>query len=158
VATKQFIQRALKGMAVLAVLCLGTLCFGETVVVRVISGVEGLPLSGQPVTMQLRYGKTATEEAHTILLRYTTDFSGEAEFPLPLAKPQALNVDVKFEAKGLRCSCRVLTETETVLREGLTVANPAHGSKTPAVVKPRPGQIVFIARPSSFLQKVIYDY
>ena len=159
-ATKRFIQRALKGMAVIAVLCLGPLCFAESVVVRVVN-MNGEPLGEQPVTMQLRYGKTATGEDRIIVLRYITDLSGEADFQLPLAKPQALGVDVQFAAKGLHCSCRVVTQTDTVIREGITVVHRAHGSKTSPTsptIQPRPGQIVFIARPASLFQKVMYDY
>ena len=144
--------RAGKWLTPALVLCLAPLCFGEMMVVKVLNGSDGAPVSDQFVTVEFRSGKTATVDVRK------TDSSGEARFPMPEVKPETLGVEVHFTARGLHCSCRVQTQTETVVREGLIVSPRIRHPKTPSAIQAGPGNIVFVARPTSFLEKVLYEY
>ncbi len=126
--------RAGKWLTLALVLCLAPLCFGEMMVVKVLNGSDGAPVVRK------------------------TDSSGEARFPMPEVKPETLGVEVHFTARGLHCSCRVQTQTETVVREGLIVSPRIRHPKTPSAIQASPGNIVFVARPTSFLEKVLYEY
>ena len=59
--TKRLIRRALIGLAGVAMLCLSSLCFGEIVIVRVLSEADRLPLAGLDVTARLRYADKVQE-------------------------------------------------------------------------------------------------
>jgi hypothetical protein len=157
-ATNRNRFRVLKCLAIWMVLSFASMCFGESVVIQVLSRKDGQPLSGKVVTMEFRYAKTAGRENQDIALNLRTDSNGEVEFQMPSARPEFLAVLVDLNPSGLHCSCRVLASTETVLREGLTVADRTRAANTSAPVQSAPGHILFVARPPTLLEKVIYGY
>ena len=150
--------RAGKWLALAMVLCLAPLCFGESMVVKVLNGSDGGPVADQLVIVEFRSKMSAGEETRKILVRRVTDPSGEALIPVPLIKLEDLNIQVNFSAKGMHCSCRVQTEIETVIREGLIVPHRARLAKTSHPIQAGPGHIVFVARESSLLEKIVFEY
>jgi hypothetical protein len=151
-ANRQIFLRAVQSLALLLVLCLCPLCFGESVVVQVLHGRDGTPVPDQLVTMQLRFANATSVMA----LNSRTDSNGEAHFRLPPATPETLEVEVNFAPNALHCSCRVLANTETVMREGLIVAGRTRGYKLSSPIQATPGHIVFVARPAVLLEKVLF--
>lgn len=147
--------RAGKCLALATVLWLAPACFGELVVIKVLNGANGAGVANQLVTVQLRYAKSSGKRNDIQIAR--TDSDGELRFLVREIRPESLEVNVQVEEKGLRCSCRVKTEPEAVLREGLVVSR-GNLQKTAPAVEAQPAEIVFIARPSSFLVKMMYEY
>ena len=147
--------RAGKCLALAIVLCLAPACFGELVVIKVLNGANGAGVANQLVTVQLRYAKSSGKRNDIQISR--TDSDGELRFLVRDIRPESLEVNVQVEEKGLRCSCRVKTEPETVLRKGLVVSRGSLRKTAPAV-EAQPAEIVFIARPSGFLEKMMYEY
>ena len=145
--THRIIRPSLKCLAFLLVLCLTPLCFGESVVVRILSEVDGEPLADQAVTARLLYGNK------TEVLHLETNSGGEAFIEMPKEKPQSLNVSVKVSLDDYSCTCRILADTDTVLREG--VATDGHGRSLKLVTQ-APKQIIFLARPASIRKRMIY--
>jgi hypothetical protein len=153
-ANQRTFLRPLNCLALFLVLCLGPLCFGESVVVQVLNGMDGTPVRDQFVTMQLRNASAKTVMA----LNSRTDSNGKAHFLLPQTTPESLNVEVQLSAPALHCTCQTLVKTEAVIREGLVVSRRIRNSRLSAPIQPAPGHIVFVARPSSLLEKVLFDY
>jgi hypothetical protein len=149
-AIQPILLRPLHCLAIFLVLCLGPLCFGESVVVQVLNGRDGKPVPD--VTLQLRFANAT----NTMVMNFRTDSNGEARFQLPQATPESLKVEVAFTSSGLHCPCRVLADAETVMRQGLTVARRARGSKLFAPIQPAPGHIVFVARPVGRLESILF--
>ena len=144
---KRLIRRALICLAGVVVLCLAPLCFGETVIVRVLGEADGEPLVRQAVTVRLHYGNKTT------VVHELTDFSGEATIDLSRIKPEALSVSVKLDTDYYSCTCRVKADTDTVLSKGL--ARDGHG-KSLKLFNDAPKEIIFLARPASIRKRLIY--
>ena len=154
-AKPSVLLRAAKCLALAAVLWLAPSCFGELVVIKVLNGGNGAGVANQLVTVQLRYAKSAGKPNDIQIQR--TDSDGEMRFLVHDIRPESLDVKIDFDGKGLKCSCRVKAEPETVLREGLVVGRGSLPKNSPPI-QAEPAHIVFIARPSSFLEKVMYEY
>ena len=150
-ASRRTLLRALQCLAILAVISFAPVCLGESVFVQVVNGKSGKPVANEPVAVQLTYAATPTEEGYSVTQRYMTDSNGQVEVPLPWFNPESLEVQISL-SRGLHCPSRVLAKTATVLHTGLTVAGRSRSKSAPI-----PGHIVFVARPSNFLEKVLYD-
>jgi hypothetical protein len=151
-ANPRFLLRPLNCLAILLALCLCPLCFGESLVVQVLNGKDGKPLPDQYVAMQLHFPSTDT----TMALNARTDANGEARFQLPKTPPDTLEVEVELSQPGLRCPYHVHSSMESVMHEGLKVVGRIRASKLAAPIQPAPGHIVFVARPSLLLEKVLF--
>jgi hypothetical protein len=68
-----------------------------------------------------------------------------------------MEVEVTVTQTGLHCSRHILVKSETVAHQGLMVVGRTRSSKLSAPIQPVPGRIVFVARPSSLLEKVLFD-
>lgn len=155
----RFLLRATKYLAIFVLLLLAPLCFaecprcfGDSVVVQVLAN-DGQPVPEQTVTFELRYKKLD----YTMVKNQRTDSNGEARIQLPpAARPESLAVDVNFTPDDLHCSCRVHADTETVMLKGLTVDGRPRNVKLSAPVPSAPGRIIFVARPSTHWEKVLF--
>src|ERR1700692_3105551 len=139
-------------------LLFGSLCFGQVahpIIVRVLNGKDSTPIAGQIVIMHLRVGKASGDE-HDIIVHYQTDSHGEVQILSELA-PENLDVMVSLQGNNLHCPRHVLVKTSTVIREGLMVASHGRGLNS-STIQAAPGEIVFVARPLSALEKVVYGY
>jgi hypothetical protein len=140
-------------LAILVMLFLCPLCFAQSVTVRVVD-TTGQPISDQVVTAHFLFANPANDRA----FNQRTDANGEALLQLPQPTPEAMDVEVGLVQTNLHCSCRVLAKTERVMREGLTIAGRTRGVKSSKPIPPTPGHIIFVARPPSLLEKVLFDY
>jgi len=134
-------------------LCMAPRCFAEYMTLKVVHEGDGTPVSEQYITMQLQYENSGEQRQ----ISQRTDSAGEARFRVPLRRPDSVRIEVHFNERGFRCSCRVQTEPETVFRTGLVIAPRTRKSENSSLIEARPGQIVFVARPSSLLQKILFD-
>ena len=141
------------------VLCLAPLCFGQVIVVKLLNGADGSPVADKLVKVRLHYPKSVPADYVEPLVVQHTGSDGEMRFFIPPdVKPQWLGIRVEFDERGFSCACRVETEPETVLRKGLVVDRRIGNIKTSVPIEAQPAQVIFIARPRSFLGRVLFEY
>jgi hypothetical protein len=90
-------------------------------------------------------------------LHIETDANGEAQFNISESPPENIDVRLALPSEHWHCACWVMADTETVLREGIVQIPPINVPNAPfAPASTEPGQIVFIARPFTFFEKLLY--
>jgi hypothetical protein len=148
----------LQGLVCVLLLTLGPLCFGQVVTIRVINAADGHPLQKQQVSVSLLYEKgERTPPKYDANLSLETDVNGEAHFPLPEPAPTHLSAQVRLPSEHWRCGCGVLAATEDVIQKGIVGPLPgAEPKKSAAPLKGTPGEILFVARPLSFFERLLY--
>ena len=154
-AKQRMLLHAGKCLALALVLCIAPLCFGEIVVVKVVHGDSRGPVVNQLTTMELHY-ENPTPENHDRMLNRRTDADGEVRFELPASKPDSLGFQVDFNERGFKCPGRVLVDSATLMQKGLVVAH--HTRKNSSSFEAHPGYDLFVASPSSRLEKILLDY
>jgi len=148
--------RAIKSLVILLALSLCQPCFGDTVTVRVINGKSGRPLSRQEVLVQFLDEKVEKAPAiDSSVLRLETNPNGEATFSIPDALPETLWIRVNLTSKHWHCGCMKFAKTETVIHKGVD-AEPPPQSAVSSPVQAKPGQVVFIARPPTLIERLLY--
>lgn len=143
-----------------ALVCLlGPSCLAQGLTVRVINANNGHPLPNESVTISLLYMKGERRPVkYNTLVTSKTDAEGEAHFTLPTPAPVSLAAQVYLSTPYWHCvPCLVLTTTEEVIQKGIVGPLPqVKSKKVAAAIKPVPGQILFVARPFSFLERLLY--
>lgn len=147
-----------RGLVCVLVLLIGPLCLAQVVTVRVVNTADGHPLQNQHVSVSLlnESGEKlpANYEANASL---ETDVNGEAHFTLPQPAPRHLSVLVRLTSEHWRCGCAVLAATGDVIQKGIVGPLPGGQSKKAATtLKAMPGEILFVARPLSFFERLLY--
>jgi hypothetical protein len=140
--------------ALIGVLLLCQFSFAQAVKVRVVNGNNGDPLPKQAISVQFLYEKPPKASSP---LRIETDANGEAQFRIPESPPEHLDVKLALTSEHWHCGCWVMADTEDVIHKGIVEATPpdkAKASTTPANAEP--GEIVFIVRPFTFFEKLLY--
>ena len=132
------------------VFLLGHVGFAQKIMVRVINGRDGHPLSKQTVVAQfLDEQPTKASSPQQI----TTDGNGEAEVSIPEPQPGHLNIRLALTPDHWHCSCWVMTDTENVVRDG--IVRVAAMTKPNVQVTAKPGQVVFIAIPFTLFEEIL---
>lgn len=129
-------------------------CRGQAVTIRLINANDGRPLQKQPVSVTLFYGKGEKSPAS---LTFETDLNGEVHFDLLRPAPERLSAQVRLTSEHWRCGCGVVIPTKTLVEEG--VIGPLPGGQSglsTAPINAAPGQILFVARPLSFWERLLY--
>jgi hypothetical protein len=127
-------------------------CSAQTIRVRVINGDDGHPLPKQAVSVQFLYEKPVQALRS---LDIETDGHGEAQFNIPEPAPGHISIRITLSSEHWHCACWVMANTERVVREGIVHAGAA--KKTPAAsTNAQPGQIIFIASPFTFFERLLY--
>jgi hypothetical protein len=158
-ATDRILLRALKGLAFLMVLSLAPLSFGQSVVVRILNVRDGQGIANRPVEVRLFYAKTAYDNSYNVVQHYETDAQGKVTVPMPLFNgPATIDVAIDVAPQTWHCSCHVFAKTDTVLKKGITATSGIRASRSAVAVERKPGSIVFLARPASFLEKAMYKF
>ena len=140
--------------ALIGVFLLCQFSFAQAVEVRVVNGNNGDPLPKQAVSVQLLYEKPPQTSPP---LRIETDASGEAHFRLPDPPPDRLDVKLALTSEHWHCGCWVMAHTGDVIDKGVVDATPPNKAKASAApANAGPGQIVFIVRPFTFSEKLLY--
>jgi hypothetical protein len=135
----------------------GPFCLAQPLTIRVINANNGHPLQKQQVSVSLLYGKGEKPPAkYDASLRLETDVNGEAHFTLPEPAPVHLSAQVRLDWGHWRCGCGVLAVTEDVIQKG--IVESADPGKSPPPITARPGEILFVARPLSFLERLLYPF
>jgi len=140
--------------ALIGVLVLCQFSFAQAVKVRVVNGNNGDPLPKQAVSVQFLYEKPPKASPP---LRIDTDANGEAQFRIPEPPPERLDVRLALTSGHWHCGCLVMAGTEDVISKGFVDAAPPNKAKaSTAPANTEPGQIVFIVRPFTFFEKLLY--
>jgi hypothetical protein len=87
----------------------------------------------------------------------STDANGEARFRLPEPAPEHLAANVSVTSEHWHCGCGVLAVMQDVIQKGVVGPLPRVDSRKFAFpVEPVPGKILFVARPLSFFERLLY--
>jgi hypothetical protein len=132
------------------------ICSAQVVKVRVINGYDGRPLPKQAVFVQFFYERRPKISPP---LHIETDANGEAQFNISESPPENIDVRLALTYEHWHCACWVMADTEKILREGIVQVPPTNVPNAPiAPASMGPGQIVFIARPFTFFEKLLYPF
>lgn len=142
------------------VLLVGPFCCAQVVTVRVINAAGGHPLQKQHVSVSLLYGKgEKTPSKYEANLTLESDANGEAHFTLPEPAPPHISAQVRLTSEHWRCGCGVLAVTRDVIQKGIVGPLPGgEPKKTATFLKAAPGEILFVARPLSFFERLLYPF
>lgn len=132
-------------------------CFGHTIKIRMVNIANGHPLPKQPISIGLIYDKNEKPPAnYSAHFQLETDANGEAEFQLPDPAPAHVAAQAHLTFEHWHCGCAALENTQDLIQKGFT-AGLATGSTPPgASVKAQPGEILFVARPFTFFERLMY--
>jgi hypothetical protein len=144
----------------LLLLAIAPSCLAQAVTIRVINANDGRPMQKEPVSVYLQYDKEGAAPAkYDSNLRFETDVNGEVHFVLPEPPPAHISAQVRLTSEHWRCGCGVIVATENLIQQGVVGPVPETESrKSPASVKAVPGEILFVARPLSFLERLLYPF
>ena len=108
----------------------------------------------QPVLVSFLYeSKEKTPPDLRPTMQADTDANGEVSFHLPEPAPAHFGAQIRLTSENWRCACYALAITQEVIEKGVTLGptNEKSGDWTRA----RPGEILFIARPPTFFERVV---
>jgi len=140
-------------------LCLGPVCLAQELTVRLINAANGRPLQKQPVSVSFLYDKRYDKSIpakYDAVLNFETDVNGEAHFVLPIPPPAHFSAQVRVDWSRWHCGCGILGSTDDLIGKGIVGPVRATDSTTSAAFKAVPGQVLFVARPLSFFERLIY--
>jgi hypothetical protein len=152
-------MQVIRYVAFTSLLWLGPCGLAQTVIVRVVNGSNERPLRKQEVSVSLLYDKgeptPAKYDAHLTL---QTDEKGEVRFLLPEPVPRDLGVRVAIDWGRWHCACLELAATQDVIQKGIvdSAASATDLKRTPALLKPVPGEMRFVVWPLSFFERLLY--
>jgi hypothetical protein len=151
-------MQAFRYLALILPLWLGPACLAESVTIRVINASDGRPLQNQEVSVSLLYEKgQAAPTKYDANLALRTDAAGQVTFVVPAPAPAHISAQVRVAPSRWRCGCGVLVATQELIRDGVVGPLPAADTgKSPAPFKAAPGEILFVARPLSFWERLMY--
>jgi hypothetical protein len=146
-------------LACFLLLWVAPLCLAQPVTIRVINAVDGRPLQKQEVSVSLLYEKgERTPARYDTTLNLETDVNGEAHFRLPDPAPAHLSAQVHLTSGHWRCRCGILAVTQHLIQKGAVEPPGGVSKKSGVSVKAAPGEIVFVARPLSFFERLLYPF
>jgi hypothetical protein len=128
-------------------------CFAQSVRIRVIDDKDGRGLPKQSVSVQFFYEKPASVSPP---LHLETDSNGEAQFTIPEPTPAHLFVHVALTSEHWHCGCGFMGNTETVVHDGILEGLPAKAKAPSVPANAEPGYIVFVARPFTLIERLLY--
>jgi len=147
-------------LACALVLCLGPFCLAQEVKIRVINAANGRPLEKQAVSVSFLYDKKYDKEIpakYDAALSLETDANGEVHFKLPEPAPVHFSALARVDWSRWRCACWVLGSTDDLVHKGIMSSVAAKDPKKSAeLFQASPGEILFVARPLSFVERLLY--
>ena len=136
-------------------LCAGPLSRAQELSVRVID-VHERPLKKQSVGVSLLYDRgEKTPAKYDAKLSLKTAADGVVRFTLPEPPPAQLAVSVTCNWARWHCAPGVVAKTQDVIRKGIVMSAASATVSAPATLA-KPGEILFVNRPGSFLQWLLY--
>jgi hypothetical protein len=149
-------KRCFRHMIWILVSGFAPLCFAQTIRIRVVNDKTGDSLQKQPVSIALFYDKSErTPATHDAGLNLETDEKGESQFSLPEPAPAHLVAQVHLTSEYWHCGCSVLATTQDLIQKG--IVGP-RSSKSANPVKAEPKEILFLARPFTFFERLFYPF
>lgn len=146
-------------LACLLLLCYGPFCLAQDVTVRVINAENGHPVQKQAISVSFLYDKKYDKEIpakYDLVLNLETDVNGEAHFKLPEPPPVHFSAQVRMDWSRWKCGCGILGSTDDLVQKGIVGPVATTDSKnSAALVKAVPGEILFVARPLSFFERLL---
>jgi len=141
-------------------LALGHSCLAQTATIRVINANDGRPLQRQHVSVSLLYDKEGTAPTKYVAnLIFEIDVNGEVHFVLPAPVPTHVSAEVRLTSEHWRCGCGVVVATEDLIQKGIVGPLPDGQSKNSAApIKAVHGEILFVACPLSFLERILHPF
>jgi hypothetical protein len=115
-------------------------------------------MSGRQITIALLYEKGDTLPAqYDAQLTLTTDAEGQVEFTLPNPAPGHLSAHITLP-QTWTCQCMVLAKTQEIVDQGITAVNGSNGGAKSTLPFPKasPKEILFLAHPASFWERLLY--
>lgn len=135
-------------------------CLAQEAKTRVINGANGRPLPKLAVSVSFLNDKKFDKEIPTnyvASLELETDENGEAHFKFPQPPLAHFSAQVRLDKSHWHCGCGILGSAEDLVREGISGPIPSSDHKKPAArYKATPGEILVIAGPFSFLERLLY--
>jgi len=154
------VATTLRHLAYFLLLSVASSCLAQEAKIRVINGANGRPLPKLVVSVTLLYDKKYDKEIpanYDALLRLETDENGEARFKFPQPPSVHFSAQVGVDWSHWVCGCGILGSTEDLVREGINGPVPVKDEKKSAArYKAAPGEILFIFRPLSFFERLLY--
>lgn len=130
----------------------GISCIAQTITIRVINGKNGHPLAKQNVLVSLLYDQGGRGPAHyRAQIELVTDNQGEAHFELPEPPPAHLAASARIDGSRWACACNLLGSSTEIIQMGVVKCPP----KWDSCAKPRPAEILFVARPLSLMYRLL---
>jgi hypothetical protein len=122
--------------------------------IRLVNAENGHPIQKQPISVSMLYVKNEkAPPKYDSTIRLETDANGEAHFGLPDPAPAHVSAQVHLTSENWRCGCMVLVSTEDLIQKGASVPKLAKGSDKVITTEPR--EILFVARPLTFFERLI---
>ena len=135
-------------------------CLAQEVKIRVLNGANGRPVPELAVSLSFLYDKKYDKEIPTNYvgsLKLETDGNGEAHFKFPQPLPAYCSTQVRVDESHWRCGCGILGSTEGLVRDGISgPISPSDDKKLAARYRAIPGEILVIAQPLSFFERLLY--
>jgi len=136
-----------------------SLCYAQSVKVRVISTKDNKPLTGQPITVSLLYDNSQKiPSGLETTIQIKTDTNGEASFALPEPAPAHLSAQVHLTSNNWRCACMTLVPSQEVVEKGISVTSTSQSSAGRTVAVARPREIIFSPRPLTFFERLLEPF
>ena len=129
----------------------------QVIRIRVINVNNGHPVPRQSVSVGLAYAKSEKAPAmYDANLRLETDANGEAQIRLPEPFPAHLVAQVRLTSEHWHCGCVALVATQDLIQKGIVQASGPESTGSATNAKAEPGVILFLARPFTFLERLLY--
>jgi len=109
-------------------------------------------------SVSLLYDKGEKAPAkYDAVMRLETDVNGEAQLILPEPAPAHLGITVRLISEHWHWVCWHFVAAQDLIQRGIAVTEPSHEStRSSAAVKVEPGEILFVARPFTFFEELLY--
>lgn len=154
------VATSLRHLACFLLFSVAPSCLAQEAKLRVIIGANGHPLPKLAVSVSFLYDNKYDKEIpanYDAFLKLETDENGEAHFKFPQPPPLHFSAQVRVDWSHWHCGCEMLGSTGDLVREGIRGPVPVSDkNKFAASYKAVPGEILVIARPLSFFERLLY--
>ena len=149
----------LRYLACFLLFSVGPSCLAQEAKIRVLNGANGRPLPKLAVSVSFLYDKKYDREiprSYDASLNLETNEDGETHFQFPQPPPVHFSAQVRLDSHW-HCGCVILASTEDLVREGVNgPLSVSDEKKFAARYKTAPGEILVIAHPLSFFERLLY--
>jgi hypothetical protein len=156
-------NKTIAQLALLLCFCVNSLCFGQTITVRIVDLTSQRPVRNRPVYVFGISGKAETKEENiraeldnpiAAELTLVTDIEGRSTFDLPKSVPRYFYVRAVLSGKHWDCFCAPRVSTEELEEKGIVVKN-AEANAEPSI-QPKPREILFALRPTPWWVRLFW--